>query len=76
MPPVAGSTCTTRNSGLGRKQAKYDNLIRFAERLPELREAMAEHMEKDPRDRERVSAIAVRLINLGWFRVGFRTLRA
>lgn len=31
---------------------------------------MAEHMEKDPRDRERVSAIAVRLINLGWFRVG------
>jgi DNA topoisomerase I len=52
------------------EQAKYDNLILFAERLPALREAMAEHMEKDPRDRERVSAIAVRLTNLGWFRVG------
>jgi DNA topoisomerase-1 len=52
------------------EQAKYDNLILFAERLPVLREAMAAHMEKDPRDRERVSAIAVRLINLGWFRVG------
>ena len=52
------------------EQAKYDNLIRFAERLPDLREAMSEHMEKDPRDRERVSAVAVRLINLGWFRVG------
>jgi DNA topoisomerase-1 len=52
------------------EQAKYDKLIRFAERLPDLREAMSEHMEKDPRDRERVSAIAVRLINLGWFRVG------
>jgi DNA topoisomerase I len=52
------------------EQAKYDNLIRFAERLPALREAMAEHMELDPLDRERVSAIAVRLINLGWFRVG------
>ena len=52
------------------EQAKYDNLILFAERLPALREAMAEHMEKDPLDRERVSAIAVRLTNLGWFRVG------
>jgi DNA topoisomerase I len=52
------------------EQAKYDNLILFAERLPALREAMAAHMENDPRDRERVSAIAVRLINLGWFRVG------
>jgi DNA topoisomerase I len=52
------------------EQAKYDNLILFAERLPALRDAMAEHMEKDPRDRERVSAIAVRLTNLGWFRVG------
>ena len=52
------------------EQAKYDGLIRFAERLPELRKAMSEHMEKDPRDRERVSAVAVRLINLGWFRVG------
>jgi DNA topoisomerase I len=52
------------------EQAKYDNLILFAERLPALRESMAEHMEKDPLDRERVSAVAVRLTNLGWFRVG------
>ena len=52
------------------EQAKYDNLIRFAERLPDFRQSMTGHMEKDPRDRERVSAIAVRLINLGWFRVG------
>jgi DNA topoisomerase I len=52
------------------EQEKYDSLIRFAEGLPELREAMSQHMEHDPRDRERVSAIAVRVINLGWFRVG------
>lgn len=52
------------------EQAKYDNLIRFAERLPSLRAAMAEHMELEPLERERVAAIAVRLINLGWFRVG------
>ena len=32
------------------EQAKYDKLIRFAERLPDLREAMAEHMELEPLD--------------------------
>ena len=52
------------------EQEKYDKLIRFAEQLPELRATMSEHMEKDPVDRERVSAVAVRLMNLGWFRVG------
>jgi DNA topoisomerase-1 len=52
------------------EQAKYDSLIRFGEKLPDLRAAMAEHMDKDELDRERVSAIALRLINLGWFRVG------
>src|SRR4051795_12716913 len=52
------------------EQAKYDKLIGFAEKLPELRATMAEHLDKDGLDRERVSAIALRLINLGWFRVG------
>jgi DNA topoisomerase I len=52
------------------EQAKYDKLIQFAEKLPDLRTAMAEHLDKDELDRERVCAIALRLINLGWFRVG------
>ena len=52
------------------EQMKYDRLIRFAEHLPTLREAMAEHMTLDSLERERVAAIAVRLINAGWFRVG------
>jgi DNA topoisomerase I len=52
------------------EQVKYDKLIRFAERLPDLRRAMAEHIERDTSDRECVSAVALRLINLGWFRVG------
>jgi DNA topoisomerase-1 len=53
------------------EEAKYDKLIRFAEKLPDLRAAMAEHMELDDAlERERVCAVAVRLINLGWFRVG------
>jgi DNA topoisomerase I len=50
--------------------AKFDKLIRFAERLPDIRMAMGEHMTLDPLDPLRVCAIAVRLINLTWFRVG------
>jgi DNA topoisomerase I len=52
------------------EQAKFDRLVQFGEKLPELRAAMAEHMERDALDRERISAIAVRLVNLGWFRPG------
>ena len=53
-----------------REQAKYDKLIRFAERLPDLRLAMSDHMELEGLPEEKVAAMAVRLINLGWFRVG------
>jgi DNA topoisomerase-1 len=50
--------------------AKFGKLIRFAEKLPDLRQAMGEHMMLEPLDPLRVCAIAVRLINLAWFRVG------
>jgi DNA topoisomerase-1 len=52
------------------EQAKYDKLIRFADRLPELRAALAADLDRDGLERDRVAAIALRLINLGWFRVG------
>ncbi len=52
------------------EQAKYDKLIRFAERLPALRAAAAEHLERDDLSFECVCAVAVRLVNLAWFRVG------
>jgi len=52
------------------EEAKYEKLIRFAERLPDLRLALGEHMTRDPLDELRVCAVAVRLINLAWFRVG------
>jgi DNA topoisomerase I len=52
------------------EQAKYDKLVRFAERLPDLRAAMAEHLDAEQLTWEWTSALAVRLINLGWFRVG------
>jgi DNA topoisomerase-1 len=52
------------------EQEKYDKLVRFAEKLPGLRKAMSEHMAREPFDPEWTCALAIRLINLGWFRVG------
>ena len=50
--------------------AKYEELIRFAEKLPDLRLAISEHLTRDPLDPLRVCAVAIRLINLAWFRIG------
>ncbi len=50
--------------------AKYEELIRFAEKLPDLRLAMGEHLTRDPLDPLHVCAVAIRLINLAWFRIG------
>jgi DNA topoisomerase-1 len=52
------------------EQEKFDKLVRFAERLPDLRKAMAKDMQSEPFSPEWVCALALRLINLGWFRVG------
>jgi DNA topoisomerase-1 len=52
------------------EQAKFDKLVSFAERLPALREAMDEHLDGEPLSFEWTAAVAVRLINDGWFRVG------
>jgi DNA topoisomerase I len=52
------------------EKAKYDKLISFAEKLPQLREAMSGHMQLEGMPEDKVAAVAVRLINLGWFRVG------
>lgn len=49
---------------------KFERLVRFGERLPTLRSAMADHLDGDELDRDRVCAIALRLIDLGWFRIG------
>src|SRR5712691_1356096 len=52
------------------ERAKFDRLTLFAERLPDLRTAMSEHMDRETLDYERVSAVALRLVNRAWFRVG------
>jgi DNA topoisomerase-1 len=52
------------------EQEKFDKLVRFAERLPDLRTAMTKDLQGEPLSREWACALALRLINLGWFRVG------
>jgi DNA topoisomerase-1 len=52
------------------EQEKFDRLVLFAERLPDLRNAMSKHMDAEPLSPDWVCALAVHFINLGWFRVG------
>lgn len=52
------------------EQAKYDKLVRFAERLPQIRKATSKDLQGEEFSREWTCALAVKLINLGWFRVG------
>jgi DNA topoisomerase I len=52
------------------EQEKYDKLIRFADRLPELRAVMSEHIALEPLAREWSCAVALRIIDLTWFRPG------
>ncbi|HET9085604.1 MAG TPA: hypothetical protein VFN41_14500 [Candidatus Limnocylindrales bacterium] len=51
-------------------QLKFDRLTRFAGMLPILRMVMTKHMDAETLGRDRVTAIALRLIDEGWFRVG------
>ena len=52
------------------EERKYDRLVRFGERLPALRETIAEHVELGPYERDWACALAVTLVNRAWFRVG------
>jgi DNA topoisomerase I len=53
-----------------RDQEKFDEMIRFARALPELRTTAASHLRKRGLPRERVLACAVRLLDRGFFRIG------
>jgi DNA topoisomerase-1 len=52
------------------ERAKFERLVSFGERLPAFRKAMSEDMELEPDARDRVCALAARLVNEAWFRVG------
>ena len=53
-----------------RDQAKHDRVLQVARQLPQLRERLARDLEQEGLGREKVLACAVRLIELGLFRVG------
>ena len=53
-----------------RDREKHDRILRFARRLPALREQVARDIALDGMPRERVLACAVRLLELGFFRIG------
>ena len=51
-------------------QLKFDRMLDFARRLPALRERLDADLERRGLVRERVLACAVRLLDLGFFRIG------
>ncbi|WP_019632791.1 DNA topoisomerase IB [Actinomadura atramentaria] len=53
-----------------RDREKHDHVLEFGGRLPDVRAAVAEHLAGRGLTRERVLAAAVRLIDLGFFRIG------
>jgi DNA topoisomerase I len=53
-----------------RDQAKFDHMLQFAHTLPLLRERAAAHLGGQGLDRDRVLACAIRLLDLGFFRMG------
>jgi DNA topoisomerase IB len=56
---------------LQRDLAKHDRVLDFAARLPDARERMIEHLHAtDQLTHDRVLACALRLIDLGFFRIG------
>ena len=53
-----------------RDAEKFDHMLEFAEALPMLREQLDDHLHLEGMTRERVLACAVRLLDLGFFRIG------
>ena len=53
-----------------RDSAKFDHVLEVAARLPKIRRAVKRHLGQESLSRNRVLAAAVRLLDLGVFRVG------
>jgi DNA topoisomerase IB len=53
-----------------REAQKFTHMVRFAQALPDLRAATARDLGRPHLDGDRVAAAAVRLIDLGLFRIG------
>jgi DNA topoisomerase-1 len=49
---------------------KFERTVRFGEKLPQLRERVESDLSLDGYPKERVLAVAVRLLDVGYFRIG------
>lgn len=55
---------------IARDKAKHERVLEMAHRLPAVRETVSDHLAGRGLTRERVLACAVRMLDLGFFRVG------
>jgi DNA topoisomerase-1 len=53
-----------------RDAQKFEHMLRFADALPALRAATVQDLSRRQLDRDRVAAAAIRLMDLGLFRIG------
>ena len=53
-----------------RDREKFDHMLEFARAMPSVRRCVAAHLSGEGLARERVLACAVRLLDLGFFRIG------
>src|SRR3989442_8841785 len=53
-----------------RDREKFEHMLDFASALPRLRKACSRDLSRPDLDRQRVLACAVRLLDLGFFRIG------
>src|SRR5918997_1246830 len=53
-----------------KEREKFERILRFADRLPEMRRTTSNHLRRKELDREKVLACMTRLMNAAHFRVG------
>jgi len=53
-----------------KEREKYERVLRFADRLPEMRRITSQHLRHAKLDRQKVLAAMTRLLNSAYFRVG------
>jgi len=53
-----------------RDRQKFDSMVGFGLALPKLRRRVARDLKREPLSREQVLAAAIRLLDLGFFRIG------
>jgi DNA topoisomerase I len=53
-----------------KEREKFERILRFADRLPQMRKTTSAHLRRKHLDREKVLACMTRLVNAAYFRVG------